>query len=75
MGEVFKYVASGSARRVRFDGSHHGRMKSEPGSQIELSLGDTHDGSEVPQMGPDSGGARSRRSDRAVPRRVAAQDG
>ena len=69
MATVFGFGGRRRLRDVKFDGSHKGR--SDPGppdSQISLSLGGTHEGSEVPMMGPDSGGARTKRSDRAVPR-------
>jgi len=67
VGEVFKLNASGSARRVRFDGSGVGHSKSEPASQIEIALGDTHEGSPPPAMGPHSAAARSRGSDTRLP--------
>ena len=76
LATVFGFGARRRLRDVRFDGSHKGR--SDPGppdSQISLSLGGTHPGSDVPQMGPDSGGARGRRSNKSIPRRVEAQDG
>jgi len=69
MGKVLGMGGRSRLKRVRFDGSHAGR--SDPGppdSQIELSLGGTHDGSPTPAMGPHSAAARSRRSDSAVPR-------
>ena len=69
VGEVFVFNASGSARRVRFDGSHVGSMKSEPETQITLALGGTHDGSPTPAMGPHSAAARSKSSDRSIPSR------
>ena len=75
VGTLFGFGARRRLGDVKFDGSHKGR--SDPGppdSQISLSLGGTHEGSEVPQMGPDSGGARGRRSDKSIPRRVEAQD-
>ena len=68
MGKLFGFGARRRLGDVKFDGSHKGR--SDPGppdSQISLSLGGTHEGSEVPMMGPESGGARGRRSDRKVP--------
>lgn len=68
MGKVFGFGARRRLRDVKFDGSHKGR--SDPGppdSQISLSLDGTHEGSEVPAMGPDSAGARGRRSDTRIP--------
>lgn len=67
MGKLFSLAGSGVKRGVLFDGSHRGHQESEPASQIEVSLGGTHEGSPTPQMGPDSGGARSRRSDTRIP--------
>ena len=68
VAKVFSMGGRGRLKRVVFDGSHAGR--SDPGppeEQITLSLGGTHEGSEVPMMGPDSGGARSRHSDTRIP--------
>ncbi len=57
----------GVKRGVLFDGSHVGHKKSEPATQIEVSLGGTHEGSPTPAMGPHSAAARSRRSDTRLP--------
>ena len=73
MGEVFKLNASGSARRVRFDGSHVGSMKSEPESQITVSLGGSFP-NETPGFGPGSP-AHGKSGDRSIPGRVESQDG
>ena len=75
VGKVLSLGGGRMKRGVLFDGSHVGHKKSEPATQIEVSLGGTHEGSPTPQMGPDSGGARARRSDKSIPRRVEAQDG
>lgn len=62
MGKLFSLAGSGVKRGVLFDGSHVGHKKSEPASQIEVSLGGTHEGSPTPAMGPESAGARGKRS-------------
>ena len=62
MRKLFSLGGGRVKRGVLFDGSHVGHKKSEPASQIEIALGGTHEGSEVPMMGPASAGARGRRS-------------
>jgi len=73
VGEVFKYVASGSARRVRFDGSGVGHSKSKPASQIEVSLGESFP-NKIPGFGPGAP-AHGKSGDRSIPGRVVPQDG
>jgi len=73
MGEVFKLNGSGSARRVRFDGSGVGHSKSEPASQIEVSLGGSFP-NKIPGFGPGSP-AHRKSGDRSIPGRVESQDG
>jgi len=67
VGEVFVFNASGSARRVKFDGSHVGSMKSEPASQIEVSLGESHPARPA-AFGP-SAPAHRKSGDRSIPSR------
>jgi len=67
VGEVFKLNASGSARRVRFDGSHTGRMVSEPAEQITVSLGESFP-NKTPAFGPGAP-AHSKSGDRSIPSR------
>jgi len=72
MGEVFKLDGSGKAKRVLFDGSHVGSSKSEPASQIEVSLGGSHP-EKTPGFGPGSP-AHSKSGDRSIPGRKASKD-
>jgi len=67
VGEVFKYVASGSARRVRFDGSGVGHSKSEPETQITVSLGGSFP-NKTPAFGPGAP-AHRKSGDRSIPSR------
>jgi len=73
MGEVFKLDGSGKAKRVLFDGSHVGSSKSEPSSQIEVSLGESFP-NKTPGFGPGAP-AHRKSGDRSIPGRVESQDG
>jgi len=73
VGEVFKLNGSGSARRVRFDGSGVGHSKSEPSSQIEVSLGESHPARPA-AFGP-SAPAHRKSGDRSIPSRKVSDGG
>jgi len=73
VGEVFVFNASGSARRVKFDGSHIGHQKSEPAEQITVSLGESFP-NKTPGFGPGAP-AHAKRGDRSIPGRKVSDGG
>ena len=75
MGKLLSLAGSGVKRGVLFDGSHVGRSVDVAPDQNSVVLGGSQVGSPTPGMGPHSAAARSRRSDKSIPRRVEAQDG